>query len=236
MGVRLPLVILMLAACSDDKPSVAVTAGNICEQVAMVACYDMYRCCDDSQIEAQLGTTSVPTQDACAGSVRDACAANPDLAKFSDSVANQHMTFDASVVNACLHALLEPGSTCVISGIPPWVSACMASAWTGTVPSGAPCAYDRECANAEDYCGTAMLVCVPKPHQGQPCNPGGCTPGTYCAGSTCMNLTSINGPCATDPQCGPGNHCASDGSCQPIPVTTTTDYCEAASVSTTQID
>ena len=111
----------------------------------------------------------------------------------------------------------------------------MASAWAGKVALGNPCTADRECADAANYCGTAMRVCVPKPHAGQPCNPGGCTPGTYCAGSTCMNVTSINGTCATDPECGPGNHCATDGSCQPIPVTNTTDYCEAASVSTMQI-
>lgn len=233
--MRLPLVILALAACSDDKPSVAVTAGNLCDEVAAVACYDMYRCCDDPQIETQLAATSVPTQDQCKNDVRSRCAADPELGKLSDSVTSGHMSFDPNVLDECLKALLEPASTCVVSGIPPWISACMASAWTGTVPAGAPCANDRECADAADYCGTAMLVCVPKPHSGQPCNPGGCTPGTYCAGSTCMPVSGIGAPCATDPQCGPGNHCASDGSCQAIPVTTTTDYCDAASTSTMQI-
>jgi hypothetical protein len=195
----------------------------------------MYGCCDDSQIEAQLGTTSVPTQDQCKASVHAACAANPELGKLADSVAAGHMKFDAGVVDTCLKALIEPASTCVISGIPPWISACMASAWTGTVLGGDPCAYNRECADPASYCGTAMLVCVPKPHNGQPCNPGGCTPGTYCAGSTCMPDSAQGQPCVMDTQCGDGNHCATDGSCQPIPVTATTDYCDAASIATMQI-
>ena len=233
--MKLAFAVLMFAACSDDKPTVAVTAGNICDQVAQVACYDMYRCCDDAQIELQLSTSSVPTQDQCKSDVSASCMANPELGKLADSVAAGHMTFNSSALTTCLQAMLEPGTTCVVAEVPPWLDACMASAWTGTVLGGDPCAYDRECADAASYCGTAMNVCVPKPHAGQACNPGGCAPGTYCMGSTCMTDTAHGAPCVMDAQCGANFYCATDGSCQPTPVTTTTDYCQAAGASTMQI-
>lgn len=232
MKLLLAVTCVVAVACSDSKPKVEVTKDNLCDQIAKVACYDMYRCCDDSQIESTLMTTSVPAQASCEDTLRGGCEQDPELVRVQASVAAGHMAFDAAALNTCLTALLEPADRCASSdATPPWAAACMTVAWTGVVPINGMCDYSDECADPSTYCATSR-TCVPRPHNGQPCNPGGCTPGTYCdPGNVCRTDVAHGGACTADVQCGDGFSCAVDGSCRPAPVDTAGDYCTAATVS-----
>jgi len=229
------LVLVMLAACGDSKPVIHVTGDNICDQIATAACYDMYRCCDDSVIDERLGTSSVPTQDVCVNDLRGTCESDPELAKVQASVAARHMSFDANALTACLNALVEPADRCTSATIP-WASACMTSAWVGIVPLNGTCANSLECADPTTYCGTMMSSCVPKPHAAQPCTPGGCTPGTWCSsGNTCRAVTAHGAACTVDEECGPDFACAADGTCEAIAPPASVSYCDAAMESMTVV-
>src|SRR4051812_28901240 len=128
------MCVVIAAGCGgsdgNGRPSVKTTEDNACSEEARVACYNMYSCCSEGEIEQRLRVTDPRTEDECISDVERLCERS--LARIEFSRHNNRVRFDAAALNSCLSAIEAPADTCAtISTALPWVAACMTSAWTG---------------------------------------------------------------------------------------------------------
>jgi len=202
--MRLTLgMIVVVTACGGDgggPPSINANKDNACSQIAAVACYNMYTCCSEGEIEDRLGVTDPRTEAQCNDDLTRLC--ERDIASYTFSIANGRVTFDGKTLDDCLKALIAPADTCAtIASVLPWADACMDSAWVGAVADGGTCDYPYECASLDSYCAPNR-TCTAKPTQGQPCISAGCATGLYCSSmGTCQPQAGENQPCTTTGQC-----------------------------------
>jgi hypothetical protein len=231
MRVTLGIALTCLVACGSDngKPSISTTSDNLCDQIAAVECYDLYQCCSEGEIESDLGVQDPRTQDQCRDDIKKRC--ERALAPIESSIKAKRVTFDASVMNACLKALLAPDNECATISMDmlPWADACMMEPFTGNVPIGGMCYYTFECMGASmttGMNGTAYCApnetCTALPTDNQPCSSTqGCAGGYYCnfTNDTCQALLGQGGACTGGNQCQKGLYCdlsTGTGSCQPL--------------------
>jgi peptidoglycan-associated lipoprotein len=221
---------IVLVACGG-KPDIGTNQGNVCSQIAEVACYDMYRCCSEGEIERFLNVTDPRTEDQCRDDVTRLCERR--LGPVSDSIKNNRAKFDGSIMDPCLKALIAPDNACAsVDTMLPWAMACMNDAWTGQVADGSMCVYKFDCASMDSYCATNQ-TCTALPTNNQPCGPQGCASGFYCGTGTCHPLLGPGGMCTANVQCmkglfcdfsattptctmlhGPGERCTGNTSCK----------------------
>jgi len=157
MRVAFVIGLSCVIACSSNgngPPNVDTSADNLCDQIAAVACYDLYQCCPEGLIEQALEIQNPESQDQCESDLHKQCVRA--LVTFESSLAAKRVTFDASVMNACLKALLPPSNECAtVDTTLPWTDACMMSPWTGNVADGGMCFYNFECAGV----GSGTATC-----------------------------------------------------------------------------
>ena len=208
----------------SSPPSVNTDKSNLCEQIAAVACYDLYQCCSEGEIEHDLGITTPESQDQCNSDVNKLC--ERDLATVESSLAANRVTFDASVLNTCLKSLLPPANECAtVDTMLPWTAGCMMSPYVGNVADGDMCFYNYECKGTgpgTSYCSPDQ-TCMALPGNGMPCSAQGCAQGTYCntttGTDTCQPLQGAGGPCISVTDCMTGLYCDATtgaGTCQPL--------------------
>jgi hypothetical protein len=211
------LVAIATIGCGSDnsKPSVSTTKDNVCSQVAAVACYDLYQCCSEGQIEQFLHVGDPRTEDQCRDDVQKLC--EQQIGIVSSSIAAGRAKFDPAVMNACLKAFLPKGSECATVGDAlPWTMACMMSAWQGTVADGGMCFFAFECASTDSYCA-ANQTCVALPVDGQPCAPQGCASTAFCQNGTCRARVAQGGMCNQTRDCQASLYCdQGTNMCQPL--------------------
>ena len=196
--------LVVATGCGDGRPDISTTSDNVCSNVADVACFDMYQCCAEGEIERALGVSDPRTEAECVDDVTAIC--NRQLAAFDFSIKNKHVRFDSAIMNACLKAFLAPANTCVeIAAAKPWTEACMTSAWVGVVDNGAACDFVYECAK-DSFCN-ASRVCTALPTDGMPCGVQGCASGLFCDVATCHPLLVAGATCTSTPQCAKGLFC-----------------------------
>jgi len=200
------LCLVIAVGCGGDgngRPSVSTTADNVCGQLARVACFNMYSCCAESEIESRLGVTDPRTEDQCITDFERRC--DRSLARIEFSRKNNRVRFDSAAMNACLQAIEAPDGTCAtVSTMLPWTAACMTSAWVGITPDGGACNFAYEC-GADSTCPVSQ-ACTPKPRSGQPCGTG-CASGLFCNVGMCAPLLSSGQACAATAQCQTGLFC-----------------------------
>ena len=221
MRSALGIALVWLVACGSDstKPSISATKDNVCSQIADVACYDMYQCCSEGEIEHDLNVSDPRTEDQCRDDVRRLCERR--LATAESSLAAGRVTFDSSAMNTCLKAILAPDNECAtVADALPWTDACMMSAWVGNVAVGGQCFYTFECAgDGTAYCAPNE-TCTALPTQGQPCAQQGCATGFYCdfSNDQCKALQGVGGTCTATAQCMKDLFCdtANGATCQPL--------------------
>ena len=227
MRVVLVIGFSCVIACGSNNngpPSIDTSGDNLCDQIASVACYDLYQCCPEGQIERDLGIQNPESQDQCESDVRKQCVQG--LATFESSLAAKRVTFDASVMNTCLKALLPGSGGCAtVDATLPWTDACAMSPWTGNVSDGGMCFYSFECAgtgSGTSFCAPNQ-TCMPLPGNGMPCSAQGCAQGNYCDTTmppeTCKPLQGPNGTCTSSAQCMKGLFCnigTGTGTCQAL--------------------
>src|SRR3954470_15477406 len=140
----LAVVAALLAACGDDGVTIDTSEGNVCAQVADVACHNLYACCTEGEIESFLHVSERQTQDQCRADVEVSC--DREIARLQDSFDKKRVKFDSNLMNNCLAAIVAPNDTCaeVLPKVP-WAEVCMQSAWVGTVLADGDCLYDLEC-------------------------------------------------------------------------------------------
>jgi hypothetical protein len=217
----LAAVCLGLGACGGGDggaPGVSVKASNICSEVAEVACYNLYRCCDEGLIEEVLAVDEPRSEADCRQDMERRCERS--IATREWSYGNQRATFDGDAMTTCLEALIAPDDDCsLVDTKAPWVEACKASAWKGAVADGNECYYPWECASESSYCAPNR-TCTSLPVENQPCASGQCAAGLFCDFGTCEKLLTMGEACTGTAQCNSGLYCdrnvGGDGTCQPL--------------------
>jgi hypothetical protein len=200
MRTAIALVALVVSAgCGGDgRPDISTTQDNVCDEVAEVACYNMFQCCSESEIESFLRVSDPRTEEECRSDVHTMC--ERQLTALDFSVKNNRVRFDAKLMNACLDALVPPSGTCTtIESMKPWADACMQNAWVGIVGDGGQCDFPYECAK-DSFCNPGR-VCTALPGDGMPCGVQGCASGLFCGTGVCHPLLGEGGACTTTSQC-----------------------------------
>jgi Dickkopf N-terminal cysteine-rich region len=202
-------VFVVLVSCGNHGPDIDTTQDNVCDQIAEVACFDLYQCCSEGEIERTLMVSDPRTQAECQSDLTTRC--KRVIADLDFSIKNKHEKFDAKVMNDCLKEFVAPENTCVtVETVKPWAMACMTSAWTGTVATGGTCDFIYECA-PNNFCGTNR-VCTALPTEAMPCSVQGCASGLFCdnaaaGGPVCRALLGTGIPCTSANQCQKGLFC-----------------------------
>ncbi len=208
----------LLAGCQDGF-SIDASAETFCDEFAELACYNMYRCCTEQQIETELGVDEPRTEAQCREDKKRSC--HRASASLRDSLEAGRVTFNADVFNNCLSSMAAPSDACSeYVTEQPWEEACEDSPWTGTVAVGGNCFFDHDCAGAPDNaeCGPDQK-CVALPTGGFPCPTGQCAEGFFCGTNTVCEPTLAEGaPCTANNQCQEDLFC--DQTALPMPICT----------------
>jgi hypothetical protein len=196
-------------------PSIRTSQDTVCDEVAEVACFNMYTCCSESEIEQFLGVSDPRTEEECRDDVRVLC--ERQLAAIDFSLKNQRVRFDATVMDGCLEAIVAPDDTCAtIDSMAPWTAACMDTAFVGVVEAGSACDFGYEC--TEDNFCNASRQCAALPGDGMTCLGQTCASGLFCNAGTCRPLVADGGMCMSTGQCQKGLFCDTAGTrtCTPL--------------------
>lgn len=194
---------IVLVSCNSNGPDINTTQDNVCDQIAEVACFDMYQCCSEGEIERTLMVSDPRTQAECQSDLATRC--RRQAADLDFSIKNKHVKFDSKVMNDCLKEFVAPSNTCVtVDAMKPWAMACMTSAWTGVVDVGGACDFSYEC--AKDNLCAGNRTCIALPTENMPCS-------TQCASGLFCDTTPITGA-VCHALLGPGVACTSNTQCQ----------------------
>ena len=196
-------VLVVLAGCGSSSPDVSTTQDNVCDQIAEVACFDMYQCCSEGEIESILMVSDPRAEVDCQTDLRTRC--ERQAADLDFSIKNKHVRFDAKVMNACLKEFVAPSGACVtVEAAKPWTEACMTSAWVGIVDVGGTCDFPNEC-TADAFCAPNR-TCTARVTENMPCSSAVCASGLFCdfaavGGAVCHPLLGAGAPCTGLDQC-----------------------------------
>jgi hypothetical protein len=205
--------LVLIGGCGGDdegsRPSVSTSEDTVCDAVAEVACFNMFQCCSEGEIESALNVSDPRSESECRDDVRAICERQKATIDFS--VKNNRVTFDAGTMNACLQAFVAPDGTCAtIAAMLPWAEPCLESAWTGTVATGGQCDFQIEC--AQDNVCSSSRVCTALPGENMPCANQACASGLYCSAGTCLPQVAEGSTCTSSVQCQRGFFCDTTGS------------------------
>lgn len=216
--MRLAFVSLfgLLVGCGGgDGVSINSDQNNFCQQIADVACHNMYQCCTEGEIEQALNVSEPRTENQCRDDMQLACLRGAGNTLI-DSIKAGRVTFDSQRMNDCLNAIVAPDSTCAsVVATLPWKEACMNSAFVGTVATGGSCFFNHDCAGAPDsFCGPDQK-CKQKPTAGFPCGTG-CASQYYCVNGMCASKLAAGAPCQSTSQCAENLFCDLDATPMPV--------------------
>jgi hypothetical protein len=196
-------VFIVLAGCGSNGLDIDTTQDNVCDEIAEVACFDMYQCCSEGEIERILGVSDPRSEADCQSDLRTRC--KRETADLDFSIKNKHAKFDSKIMNDCLKKFVAPENTCVtVDAMKPWAMACMTSAWTGTVSPGGACDFGYECAT-DSFCASNR-ACTALPTENMSCALQGCARGLFCdtaaaTGPVCRALLGAGVACTSTLQC-----------------------------------
>src|SRR4029079_11141538 len=78
--------LLVIGGCGGDdggRPSVSTAEDTVCDAVADVACFNMFQCCSEGEIENALGVSDPRTESECRDDVRAICERQKAAIDFS---------------------------------------------------------------------------------------------------------------------------------------------------------
>jgi hypothetical protein len=229
LGTVLLVGAAMFVGCkSNGDPEVSVNQENLCEEVAEVACHDMWSCCAEGEIESILNVDEPRTEGQCREDVQVLCERG--LAQRQFSVDNGRARFEASAAEACLEGLVVGDECAVFATAVPWAEECVNELWVGLVADGGACFYGYECAGADSFCGPNR-VCTPLPGDGQLCPQQDCATGLFCNAGTCRPLRAATEACTRNDMCQAGLFCNFDAEPEPVcaPLRAIGEACGASS-------
>ena len=186
-------VFALLVGCQDGV-SIDATEDTFCNEFAEVACHNMYQCCNEAQIENELGVSEPRTEVQCREDKTRNCVRS--TASLRDSLKAGRVTFKPEVLNACLDAIIAPddGTCSTYVDKLPWTDLCEEQPWVGTVAMAGKCFFDHDCAGSPKSaeCGLDQK-CVALPTAGFPCPNGVCAEDFFCGtGAMCQPRLAEN--------------------------------------------
>src|SRR6476659_1971861 len=98
----LSVIGLLVAACGEDGVTVSTNEDNFCDEVAKVACHNLYQCCTEGEIENYLDVVDPRTEVQCREDAARRCERS--YVGVSDSLKQKRMTLDSGKLDACLQA------------------------------------------------------------------------------------------------------------------------------------
>lgn len=211
-------LVVIVGCGGNDLPEINASSDTVCDEIAQVACYNLYHCCSEGEIEDFLGVGEPRTEDQCFSDIHAVC--ERQIAAFDFSIKNNHVRFDGKTLDACLEALLpQDGACATIASSTPWTAACMESAWQGIVADGGQCDFVYECGK-DSFC-SASRICTALPTANMSCAARPCASGLFCdpLGLLCQPLLGPGGTCTSSIQCQPGLFCdasAPTRTCTPL--------------------
>jgi hypothetical protein len=223
MRARIVVCVLALIGCGDDAPSIEVNEGNICEQVAAVACYNLYSCCSQGEIDSFLGVDEPRTEAQCKKDVERLCTRN--IARLADSIANNRAELDGQVMTNCLEALLRPEECAIVGTEVPWEEACEEPAFTGKVADGATCYETFECGE-QSFCA-ANRTCRARGAMGAACSSAQpCQTELACAVAMGQTMATCQAKLAEGVMCTSTTQCQENLFCDTSGTTPATRTCK----------
>jgi hypothetical protein len=195
---------LAVPACGSGSGGAgSVSLAQACADLATSEC-NQRQACDPrgfAQVFADVTTCVARTQLPC-----------PTLSQAPGS------GYQPAAIEACAKALAS--ATCADVGNDIGLAACQIR---GTLPPGAACADDSQCAGAENYCrlSGSCGVCAPRKGVSDPNNPlsfgdcagnDGCQDGLVCNLTLCAATVAPGGACSLTAPCTWGYACIS-GTC-----------------------
>jgi len=190
----------LLAVACGGGVNVSTSASNVCNEIAEVACHNLYQCCTEGQIESYLGVSEPRSEEQCREDVFRRC--KRASVTLDASIEAGRVRFSPELMNTCLDAIVAPGDACgeVVMQLP-WEDACLESAWVGVVELQGACFFNHDCAGAPDNFCAPNQKCTAKPTAGFPCGTG-CASAFYCGtGGICQPKVAVGGPCLSSLQC-----------------------------------
>ena len=114
------VVAAFVAACgsSESAPELSVSETNFCDEIAEVACHDMYSCCSEGEIESVLGVDEPRTEGQCREDLAIQC--RRAVATFDWSVENGRARFEAATAQTCLTAFIAGDQCELVATTTPW--------------------------------------------------------------------------------------------------------------------
>jgi hypothetical protein len=190
---------LVAAGCSGGGVDISTSASNVCDEIAEVACHNMYQCCTEGEIEDFLNVSEPRTEPQCRVDLTRAC--ERASLTLNDSLVAGRVRFEPERMNSCLDAIVAPDDSCgMIVATLPWKEACMESAFVGTVEIGGSCLFAHDCAGAPDNFCAPNQKCAAKPTAGFPCGTG-CASAFFCSAGICQPKLAAGAPCLSTSQC-----------------------------------
>ncbi len=190
---------LLAVGCGGGGVEISASADNVCDEIAEVACHNLYQCCTEGEIEEFLNVSEPRTERQCREDVVRACK----RASFTltDSIKAGRVRFEPERMNTCLDALVAPEGSCgMIASELPWTEACEEFAWVGTVALSGSCSFAHDCAGAPDNFCAPNQKCTAKPTAGFPCG-SGCASAFTCVNGICQPKLAAGAPCLSTSQC-----------------------------------
>jgi hypothetical protein len=202
------LIIVSTSGCGDERkgsttPAAVFEVDDFC-RVTLEALCARQIACNVSLVNQATDETS------CLADAERSC--RPELAAWSQSVAANLATFDASALAECTRELGEASCRELAAGGRP--DSC-ATVFVGAAELGEPCYTDVECvvgtvcANA-GVCPGACSPADPDPAETFDCRVSPCPEGKYCEGARCSDLLGQGAECRQQDACGDFYFCGKD--------------------------
>ncbi len=107
---RMFCLVAAVGCGGDDGVGIDTSQSNVCDEIAEVACHNLYNCCTEHEIQVFLRVSEPRTQVQCREDVKRSC--ERDIASLNFSIEQNRLRFDPNLMNNCLAAIVAPDATC----------------------------------------------------------------------------------------------------------------------------
>jgi len=225
-----------LSCAKEEGLKIDVDGANVCEEIAKVACHNIFQCCTGQEIEDFFGIAISTSEQKCRDDMELMCSEINRKALYGISRGSVRIE-DLPASTECLESLLTNEGGCFYTSTElPFADACEDFRFEGTLDAGTSCDYNIEC-RPDSYCGSDRK-CKALPTSEEQCAfnaPSQCATGLFCngenictpfktSGQTCDFITPCENnlycdidPAETEGYCrekiGLGDSCSSDFVC-----------------------
>lgn len=232
-------IVLLLACGGGGSDEVAI--DDLSAELAAASCHRIFECCDDAEVEQELGFFDAKTEDECV-TVISGFSEQFFVPPLRAGIEQGRITYHPDRMADCIATFrsLECDEPVDDTGVGLAGIGCE-DPFEGHLADGEACATDEECANDSclgdsiDFQGNVTQgICGDPPVDGESCgNNEECAGGSWCDtgapdGATCVEPLADGADCRSDNQCASG-HCDDPDTTDAMPGTCSSEpYCDGA--------